>query len=92
MQDDDETQLQLARFLCAPLLTPSSFLFLFHSPPLLILLMFHTPPQTLQSVLRKLLEHPRQYVADVCFEYPQGKIYAHRGMKWDSHGIGHCFY
>ncbi|KAJ8660821.1 hypothetical protein O0I10_003464 [Lichtheimia ornata] len=42
--------------------------------------MFHTPPQTLQSVLRKLLEQPRHYVADVCFEYPQGKIYAHRAI------------
>lgn len=77
-------------FLCAPLLLllPSSLslfllLLLFHSPPSFthIFLMFHTPPQTLQSVLRKLLEQPRHYVADVCFEYPQGKIYAHRGMN-----------
>lgn len=94
MQEDDEddeapppptTKLDPIFFMRATTpATPFSLsLLLFHSPPSFthIFLMFHTPPQTLQSVLRKLLEQPRQYVADVCFEYPQGKIYAHRGMN-----------
>ncbi|KAI9317538.1 hypothetical protein BX666DRAFT_2026815 [Dichotomocladium elegans] len=33
----------------------------------------------LQSVLAKLYESPEKYVADVCFEYPSQKIWAHRG-------------
>lgn len=86
--DDDEAKLDPIFFMRAttpatPFSLSLSLFYFFHSPPSFthIFLMFHTPPQTLQSVLRKLLEQPRQYVADVCFEYPQGKIYAHRGMN-----------
>lgn len=42
--------------------------------------MFERPPKTLQHSLFNVLENAREYVADVCFEYPNGKLWAHKAM------------
>ncbi|KAI8137084.1 hypothetical protein BJV82DRAFT_636789 [Fennellomyces sp. T-0311] len=42
--------------------------------------MFSPPSKTLQSALNKLLDCAQEYLADVCFDYPCGKIWAHRAI------------
>ncbi|KAF7732303.1 hypothetical protein EC973_005199 [Apophysomyces ossiformis] len=42
--------------------------------------MFRTPPKTLKASLQTVLENAEEYVADVCFDYPSRKIWAHRAL------------
>lgn len=42
-------------------------------------LMFKPPRKTLQKSLDTLLNNAQEYVADVYFDYPEGKLWAHRG-------------
>ncbi|KAI9261588.1 hypothetical protein BDA99DRAFT_511836 [Phascolomyces articulosus] len=42
--------------------------------------MFTPPRKTLHSSLHKLLDCAQEYLADVCFHYPCGKIWAHRAI------------
>lgn len=42
--------------------------------------MFERPPKTLQHSLFNVLENAQEYVADVCFEYSNGKLWAHKGI------------
>ncbi|KAI9490638.1 hypothetical protein BDB00DRAFT_768414 [Zychaea mexicana] len=42
--------------------------------------MFSPPSKTLQSSLNTLLDCAQEYLADVCFDYPCGKIWAHRAI------------
>lgn len=41
--------------------------------------MFERPLKTLQQSLFNVLENAQDYVADICFEYPSTKIWAHKG-------------
>jgi hypothetical protein len=41
--------------------------------------MFDAPPSTLCASLEKLLENPKEYLADITFHFPSGDIHAHRG-------------
>lgn len=42
--------------------------------------MFERPTKTLKHSLFNVLENAQEYVADVCFEYPNNKIWAHKGI------------
>ncbi|KAF7727873.1 hypothetical protein EC973_006986 [Apophysomyces ossiformis] len=42
--------------------------------------MFDIPPKTLKKSLETLLDHAKDYLADVCFNYPSDKIWAHRAI------------
>jgi hypothetical protein len=42
--------------------------------------MFERPTKTLKHSLFNVLENAQDYVADVCFEYPTGEIWAHKGI------------
>ncbi|CAO3701141.1 hypothetical protein G6F70_007334 [Rhizopus microsporus] len=42
--------------------------------------MFDTPPGTLHDSLNKLFNHPKEYLADVCFYFPSTEIWAHRAI------------
>ncbi|KAI7860147.1 hypothetical protein BDC45DRAFT_564151 [Circinella umbellata] len=42
--------------------------------------MFTPPSKTLHTSLNKLLDCAQEYLADVCFHYPSGKIWAHRAI------------
>ena len=46
---------------------------------LFIYFMFERPLKTLQQSLFNVLENAQDYVADICFEYPSTKIWAHKG-------------
>lgn len=42
--------------------------------------MFDTPTSTLYTSLNNILENPKEYLADVCFIFPNAiEIWAHRG-------------
>ncbi|KAL9558836.1 hypothetical protein MBANPS3_000698 [Mucor bainieri] len=42
--------------------------------------MFDAPTSTLYNSLNTLLDSPKEYLADVCFTFPSGEIYAHRAI------------
>lgn len=41
--------------------------------------MFERPAKTLKHSLFNVLENAQEYVADVCFVYPNQVLWAHRG-------------
>lgn len=43
--------------------------------------MFTPPPKTLLKSLHRLLDYAQDYVADVRFDYPGARIWAHRGKS-----------
>ncbi|KAI9265162.1 hypothetical protein BDA99DRAFT_536649 [Phascolomyces articulosus] len=43
-------------------------------------MLFGPPQKTLKKSLHTVLDNALEYVADVCFEFPEGKIWAHRAI------------
>ncbi|KAI8876580.1 hypothetical protein K501DRAFT_261932 [Backusella circina FSU 941] len=42
--------------------------------------MFDAPPSTLCASLEKILDNPKEYLADILFHFPSGDIHAHRAL------------
>ncbi|KAI8149927.1 hypothetical protein BJV82DRAFT_662027 [Fennellomyces sp. T-0311] len=43
-------------------------------------MLFGPPQKTLKKSLHTVLDNALEYVADVCFEFPEGKVWAHRAL------------